>query len=851
MICNTEKHKTYNAWFDDPQTWYLFGEQLSLTEPLLAKYTYEVFIKGMNMKLGFGKKDLSSLLSIETCMKIANNYASFQGYDDAIKYGELALKLDHFNKATRSALSQWSKIFAVSLEKERQGVLAIESNWRGRMWSTGYRKKIKNNIIIEMEAKMEVNRLDEDARKDLAYYARDKWRARFLFEASCASRIQHFFRTKKKIWFWQSALRASYLQQASAAYNLFNRKPRDIKNRLDIIRITNHKMCPRRHAINRTREIINDQDIATNTIRKNWKSFSWRIGVAKCIANRRAQVFQTRYLSATTIQCLIRTHIANGVKQRKIILLKKLSRACNIIQRFIRWRNKQFQHAVTQVIARIKRKRVAAMSSLVFTFPIYFRRWIWRRRDNKLLMDKIYQLELEKKRIEGARILREKAIKCIVKHIKWRKSHFMIRITSKMHRERKKIMYSRWSTEQLDKVEYDPISKYKTPGIIKKSQQFFNALQQVNNYCSETFEPSDCMMLSNVLKHKNCCTHKLFLHNVHDLDNPSYMFDMLPALGVCCSLRSISVLGGKFSSYFLAGIISAAQEENPRIKEICIERQDDVGDILSLSGGRLLCDFFNYSLPGLSTLSLHGCRIKDSHVELLASGLAVNYSIVNIILSLNLITDEGFVILFNALSGNKKSILELLDLGWNMILLNSDSRLLLDNYIGNSHFKNLELCLLHNMLKSPYIPKRSKNNKIEINVICESDKVLNPSKYSKSCLLSQSSAPNHRRSAPSKSNTPKREENNNNKSHLLQSNNEFDYNNNNNSTSLSPILRSGSAGGDCNINRRLGGNLSPLGSVRSSANSTPRSKKDLKSIKALKKSSDINLLMPGKLARDY
>lgn len=838
MIGNTENHKTFNAWNDDPQTWYLFGEQLGLTEPLLAKYSYELFIKGMTLKLGFGKKDLSSLLGIETCMKIASNYASFQGYDDAIKYGELALKIDHFNKQTRSSLSQWSKIFAVSLEKERQGVLAIESNWRGRMWSTGYRKKIRNNIIIEMEEKMKVNRLDEDARKDLAYYARDKWRARFLFEASCAATIQHFFRTKKKIWFWQSALRASYLQQASTAYNLFTKKPRDIKNRLDIIRITNHKMCPRRHAINRTRQIINDQDVATNTIRKNWKSYSWRIGVARCITNRRNQVFQSRYLAATTIQCLIRIHIAHNVRLRKEILLKKVIRACKIIQRFIRWRNKQFQHAVTQIIARIKRKRVQALLTLAFTFPFHFKIWICKRRENKLLMDKVYQLELEKKRIEDERILREKAIKCIIKHLKWRKSHYMIRITRKMHHERKNIMYSRWSTSQLDKVQFDHLSKYNTPGISKKSQLFFNSLQQVNNYCNNTFAPTDCMMLSNVLKHKNCCTRKLFFHNVNDLNNPSYMFDMLPALSACCSLRSISILGGEFSQYFLAGIISNAQEENPRIKELCIERQENAGDILSLYGGRILCDFFNYSLPGLSTLSLHGCRIKDSHLELLANGIAVNYSIVNIILSLNLITDEGFLILFKALTGNKKSILELLDLGWNMILLDKECRLLIDNYINHSDYKNLELCLLHNMLRTPYVPKRSKNNKVEINVLCESEEVLNPSKYSKRSHLQNSNR--CQRSPQSKSNTPKGQENINNKSILLQSNNKFDSNN---STILSPILRSVSAGGDNNSNKRLGGNLSPLGSVHSSANSSPRTKQDFKSLKALKNNNlnDINL----------
>ena len=70
--------------------------------------------------------------------------------------------------------------------------------------------------------------------------------------------------------------------------------------------------------------------------------------------------------------------------------------------------------------------------------------------------------------------------------------------------------------------------------------------------------------------------------------------------------------------------------------------------------GRLLMDYFNYSIPGLHTLSLHGCSLRDHQLNNLLSGLRVNTSLTNLTLSCNILTVTGFSDLFAAVQSNKK-----------------------------------------------------------------------------------------------------------------------------------------------------------------------------------------------------
>ena len=98
--------------------------------------------------------------------------------------------------------------------------------------------------------------------------------------------------------------------------------------------------------------------------------------------------------------------------------------------------------------------------------------------------------------------------------------------------------------------------------------------------------------------------------------------------------------------------------ENPRIIAVdlhCLECAVALSDDLSESAGRLLLDYFNYSIPGIQKLVLHGCSISDRHLDLLSAGLGVNGSLETLVLSSNFVSDEGVVKLLTGISKNKRS----------------------------------------------------------------------------------------------------------------------------------------------------------------------------------------------------
>ena len=125
------------------------------------------------------------------------------------------------------------------------------------------------------------------------------------------------------------------------------------------------------------------------------------------------------------------------------------------------------------------------------------------------------------------------------------------------------------------------------------------------------------------------------------------------------------------------------QVENPRIIGLFIEGIDKIfakkmAVELSLASGRLLSDYFNYSLPGVRTLCLHGTYLQDEHVRSLSEALMINTTLQELILSRNLITDIGLISLFKGYIKNEKSSLLLLDLNCNFITCSHKVRTVFD-----------------------------------------------------------------------------------------------------------------------------------------------------------------------------
>lgn len=118
-------------------------------------------------------------------------------------------------------------------------------------------------------------------------------------------------------------------------------------------------------------------------------------------------------------------------------------------------------------------------------------------------------------------------------------------------------------------------------------------------------------MLSGVLRHKVCRIRRLVFH-VYNATHANYEFDMLPAIAICKSLRMVAIIGGMWTKGFICGLLAAAQLENPRIQHVHIEGVQKLNlqatQAIAISANQLLCDFFNYSIPGIQSLSICNMR---------------------------------------------------------------------------------------------------------------------------------------------------------------------------------------------------------------------------------------------------
>lgn len=747
-IANANKYSTFKEWMDDPKTWSTLGDIINEhDEPILAKDGYDLFTVKVEATIQPGK-DISSVMDIETCLRVAKNHANFQHYEEAVKYASIALKINRYDKETRHLLSQWSKVHATALNKEKAIVDHIISNWKERCWSVGYRLKVKNLIVSEMEDKLESNRYDNQVRQQLSYYARDKWRSRFLFEVYCATIIQKFLRKVKIKWDAEAPQRQIWLMRASEAYaNYRKKKPRDFQwdkdVRGEIRRVTNNRYCPKKHIIKKIRLVIDEQDEAIPVIERNYMKYRDRVNLYKCIEKRRVAVEKWKYEASRKIQCMVRVFIAHRVLKARRARRKEMNIASIRVQRYIRWRNKTFQHSVTRVCRKIRDRKAYVKATFMYTFLFYLKRYFKRKKERKLREERRLRLEAERIRREMEEKILRKAIITMKRFFRYIRDCSAMAIALRSLKARREREYSDFSSKLLESVKFDKKTHYQPPGVTQQSAQFNKVLNQDTILCSESFTAIDCMMLSNVLKHRFCNVRRLFLHQVRDEDNPSYEFDLLPSIGKCRTLRSVHILGGKQTGNFLGGILRQVQVDNPSIREVCIENVltgRATADLVAENAGRLLCDYFNYTLPGIFTLSLHGCNIRDSDLDLLTTGLNVNSSIRNLILSLNLITDEGFMKVFDAVAKNKKSVLNIMDFGYNLIICRNPMRQLVNSYISNST-ETLHVSLLHNHLLTPFVTDASYRKRLEVVVECDEDSTRN--RLLNSRLTSSMSRGNH------------------------------------------------------------------------------------------------------------
>jgi hypothetical protein len=286
MVADAGNADTFHNWFALPTTWLLLADHFLLwEEPLLAKEAFKQFELKTEQKRE-NNQNLSELMGIDACLKISRTYARFQNFKVAIKYAELAFELNHFHAETRNVLSQYSTAYEKFLANENRVFKRAQELWLQRAFTMKYIKKMKTKTLLELETKFDADPYNLETRDYLSYYARDKYRARFLFEEVCAQRIQKVFRTKRFIAMWLRALVFRYRSDASHAVARFNRTPYCVGVRGDILRITAHRRCPQKHMIHKILITLKNQELAANVIRRTYGVHLLRSVLKKRIKNK-------------------------------------------------------------------------------------------------------------------------------------------------------------------------------------------------------------------------------------------------------------------------------------------------------------------------------------------------------------------------------------------------------------------------------------------------------------------------------------------------------------------------------------------------------------------------------------
>jgi hypothetical protein len=301
--------------------------------------------------------------------------------------------------------------------------------------------------------------------------------------------------------------------------------------------------------------------------------------------------------------------------------------------------------------------------------------------------------------------------------------------------DRNKVKCSLYINEEIRPF-YSLDHFYRNPGIDPKAVEFQQMMHQPVVICpAESMEIIDYQLFGLVLKNPFCQVHSLIIAKWHLLANedisysvPSIVNDVFAGnnnnrrvalselaalkqffecLSKCASIRSLFILGGKWSSSSVDTVFKLVQVHNPRIRSFGFEKLENASQLnhkISLCCSSLLKDYFNYSIPGILLLSLHGSNIRDEDLRAISEGLSVNTSLEKLIISLNLITDVGFISLLQSLQSNAKAKLRFVDFQFNFIRCQTKARSSLASYrMSNVKFQ-LELDLRNNPVLDGFDP---------------------------------------------------------------------------------------------------------------------------------------------------
>ncbi|CAM9467775.1 unnamed protein product [Ectocarpus fasciculatus] len=366
---NAMTFRDWDDWIASPETQLQFSKEWSQKgEPALAVLAFEKALDAFGRQNEISPSSTAEP-SFSVLMDASEAFASFQRFvrqgeqDQAEELVRQALRLQPENEEAKGLLRELlGDENCLRKEMSLQVVLHLQSKWRTRVWQGEYLNSLKKCLQRSLEERLGRDRLDMEARDQLAYFFREKHRPVVLYEDRCARVIQRLGRAGLFRLRWFAAKKAAYRTQLTNALKLWQKSGYKAESRAIIRARAANRYTPQTHKIVSVVALMDSQEEAAPLLQRAARSMLARRMFRKALKSRARDIRRQRKAAAICLQCQLRRFFARRELDRRISYVAQRIRATTFIQRVYRARALQWSYAVKR--AQLAHERKIAKAKL-------------------------------------------------------------------------------------------------------------------------------------------------------------------------------------------------------------------------------------------------------------------------------------------------------------------------------------------------------------------------------------------------------------------------------------------------------------------------------------------------------
>jgi tetratricopeptide (TPR) repeat protein len=403
QIANAHSVEDEKAWNSSPDTWISIADYIEETnEFLIAKEAFLKYIEELSRSDPlYSSINFDNLaLDIPTCMKLAKRFLKYENISQAIHYASMALKQEHYNKEIRGFLARYSTEYKEIFQREKNAVDFIRGFWKFRCWSWSFIWKLKEKTISDLKIQYEKTPYNMGLREKLCYYCKDEYRALFLYQEQCATRIKKWYFTKK--WKYQQLMkvRKKFQLLASEYYHNYvnqtnNPNSHQSTNVNEVIRLKKNilkflelksNFIGKKHPLLTIGVLIQKQFHSIKVIQKLFKSFKLRRSIQQRIYTKKEEIYSKYIQNIVLIQSTIRKFLAYWRCKRLRFKMKHRNKLAKKIQHVCRQYLSSTKH--TRTMKKKSSNRLWAKQLLKNKFTPYVLNYLKKRQEMKKRYEK-------------------------------------------------------------------------------------------------------------------------------------------------------------------------------------------------------------------------------------------------------------------------------------------------------------------------------------------------------------------------------------------------------------------------------------------------------------------------------